>query len=643
MRRFALINWLLLAILGSAHAQQRQGAWWYMATTAVDFNQSPPVSHPVYNGAGEPGPGTISDARGNLLFYCGSAEYVLNRNEQPMPTAVIPTVFASMPTRRGGTAIVPNPGNAAQYYIFNTYIPASGRDSLGQYELVPQLRYGLVDMRLDSGRGDLVLPLATGRPAVRDTVAPKLTVLLHANNRDSWVVSVNYRGDSLLAWPVTPAGIGAVVASAANAPVPLFVEDSTLLLYRIHFIRGSADSELLSCPTDSTVELYRFDRTTGRFAHWFSLPLHVPTGTHCRTAAFSPDGRKLYVGFLQDTVPPMLPALVQYDLTASTPAAVVASRVVLVEHPDLEGVGDIQLAMDGRLYFTSGRRSPIPGDHYFYSNWFSRIDCPNQPGLACRPQLWYDSLSGFAASTPVLNQTLFRNANKLQAQASRAAVCPAGDTVQLVAFGAGADRFAWTGPGGQVLAGGQPRVAPLTTTRYFVTGTAACATDTASVVVRVLPPPTPFDLGPDVTLATGQTATFTVLGNGGQQFQWNTGDTTATLTTAAPGPYWVRVFNAGGCALTDTVRVRALVGLPAANPAAGVRVWPNPTPDGRFTVHLPHPARLLLTDALGRPLGPVVAADSAEMPLDLRAYPAGVYLLRLTWPDGRTTTHRLLR
>lgn len=645
MKRLLLLGWLLIGATASVCAQQRQGAWWYMFNTALNFNVSPPVPHTVYYGAGEPGPGTISDARGNLLFYCGSAEYVLNRNEQIMPSALLPLPQSGMPTRRGGTVIVPDPADEARYYIFNTFIPwfPTPPPPTSRYELVPQLHYGIVDMRLDSGRGDLVPPLASLRPPVRDTIAPKLTVLLHANNRDSWVVSVNYRGDSLLAWPVTAQGIGALVASPVGGRTRLFVEDSARVIYNIRFIRGSPDSRVLSCPTDSAIELYNFDRATGRFTPRLSLPLHPVPNVVTRTAAFSPDGNKLYVGFLQDTVPPAHDALVQYDLTAGSAAAVAATRTVVLTHPDLLGVGDIQLAMDGRLYFTSGRRGGIGTTQGFFVNWLSRVNCPNQPGLACQPELWYDSLAGSALSTPVLNQTLFRNANILQAQASRAAVCPAGDTARLTAFGAGADQFAWTGPGGQVLPGAQPRVAPLTTTRYRVTGTGPCATDTASVVVRVLPPPAPFDLGPDVVLTTGQTATFVVAGNAGQQFLWNTGDTTTSITTDSAGVYWVRVFNAGGCELTDTVRVEVVNGLadaPGAMPRAGI--WPNPSADGRFTVRLPLPAELVLTDALGR----VVARQrtaAGDTPLDLRAQLAGVYVLRLAWPDGRATVRRLVR
>ncbi|MBC7447360.1 MAG: T9SS type A sorting domain-containing protein [Hymenobacteraceae bacterium] len=119
---------------------------------------------------------------------------------------------------------------------------------------------------------------------------------------------------------------------------------------------------------------------------------------------------------------------------------------------------------------------------------------------------------------------------------------------------------------------------------------------------------------------------------------------TGTTTTG-----WVfRLDSAGYVQAGGTpppVRCRP-VGLPApaeGAPASGVAVWPNPASDGRFAVRASRPgARYVVADALGR----VVAAGAlagGETPLDLRAQPAGVYVLRLSWPDGRAVRRRLVR
>ena len=73
-----------------------------------------------------------------------------------------------------------------------------------------------------------------------------------------------------------------------------------------------------------------------------------------------------------------------------------------------------------------------------------------------------------------------------------------------------------------------------------------------------------------------------------------------------------------------------------------IALYPNPSTAGRFTLRLPSPARLIVTDALGRPLQQA-SMQAAETILDLSHQPSGLYLLRLTWPDGRTLTRKLLR
>ena len=86
------------------------------------------------------------------------------------------------------------------------------------------------------------------------------------------------------------------------------------------------------------------------------------------------------------------------------------------------------------------------------------------------------------------------------------------------------------------------------------------------------------------------------------------------------------------------------VGLPGeGDTPAPVQVWPNPAPDGRFRLGgaLPGTTYAVL-DATGR----VVATGTvraAEPELDLGAQAPGLYLLRLTWPNGRTGTCKLIR
>jgi len=83
----------------------------------------------------------------------------------------------------------------------------------------------------------------------------------------------------------------------------------------------------------------------------------------------------------------------------------------------------------------------------------------------------------------------------------------------------------------------------------------------------------------------------------------------------------------------------------AAQAAAQATLHPNPAADAA-TLTLTQPARagqaLRLTDALGRPVWQApVAAGQTTLAVPLAGQPAGLYLLHLSGPDGRSATWKL--
>ncbi len=81
--------------------------------------------------------------------------------------------------------------------------------------------------------------------------------------------------------------------------------------------------------------------------------------------------------------------------------------------------------------------------------------------------------------------------------------------------------------------------------------------------------------------------------------------------------------------------------------AASVQVWPNPSASGVFGVRSSAKEQegvWSVTDAVGRTVAQgALARGGAETAVDLSREAAGLYLLRLTWPDGRRVQKRVVR
>lgn len=621
MKRLLLVIVALLGAASVSYGQQREGAWWLTGFVGLNFSRpDPPAVTQLPSGVGNISQATLSDAYGNLRMFGINTHFLFNREFNSMPNA-------SLPDNGAGILILPDPINRYLNHVISCD-SFDGRPA--------DLHYTLVDMRLDSGRGDVVpRPPVPGQPwpydIIERNVIGKLTSAMHTNGQDVWIIYPNAAGDTLRTRRLSAAGLSSPTSYPTTAPVRLATSlpRTTMVNFRYYWItqilRASLDGGRLACPTDSTVELFNFNRATGAISHWLSLPIdggpRSPRYMLLNAATFSPDGTKLYVSrmpYQGRTYAPLQPALLQFDLTPGTVSGILASRADLLTLPDRHVLRDAQIAMDGRLYFFTDSDT---------GSALGVVRCPNQAGAACQVQPQHRILID-AGLAPALNQTLFRNAGRLQAQAARPLVCP-GDTVRLIAFGAGAETFVWTTATGQPLAGGaQPLVAPSVPTRYRVTGTSACGlTDTASVVVRLSAPLAPFDLGPDVTLPVGQSVTFDA-GNPTARHRWSTGDTTQTLVVTQPGTYWVRVFNPG-CTASDTVRVERPMGLldAAQAGAAALVVWPNPA-TARVSVRAATAGAVWLLDGTGRPVRHARATAGQEVAWELTGLAPGVYVVR---------------
>lgn len=109
------------------------------------------------------------------------------------------------------------------------------------------------------------------------------------------------------------------------------------------------------------------------------------------------------------------------------------------------------------------------------------------------------------------------------------------------------------------------------------------------------------------------------------------GGNTATITVVQNGDYRVVTVNANGCTDTSAVyTVSNVTGLEDINAIAGqINIFPNPAIDKVF---IQSPVKLTVTVTTIE--GKVLVQQASNQVLDMRNYPAGIYMLRLTSKEG---------
>ncbi len=88
------------------------------------------------------------------------------------------------------------------------------------------------------------------------------------------------------------------------------------------------------------------------------------------------------------------------------------------------------------------------------------------------------------------------------------------------------------------------------------------ANDTSSLTITIFPIPT-INLGADIALCPGSTATLNTSNFGFVSYSWNTGATDSSITTTIAGTFNLTVTDGNGCSNSDTIVV-------TANPAMGL-------------------------------------------------------------------------
>jgi hypothetical protein len=300
--RFIFLLLILLPLV--VRAQMEQSIWYFGDGAGIDFSGGFPAV--ISGGAirSFEGCASIADRKtGRLLFYT-NGDSVWNAFGRLMPNG---TGLYGHWSSTQSALIVPVPGDANKYYIFTadagSYVNPAGRG----------VNFSVVDMQADGGRGDVV------QKNFRQLIvraSEKLVAVRMDNGQGYWVITSSSRDNGYYAFRVTGCGVSyqPVISNAGSFP------DPPPQSIEIGYMKASPDGRWLAAATSATnvVQLFDFDIVTGRITFVAALPVTTPYGL-----SFSPNSRKLYAASADMT----RPGIYQYDMTAGSPAAIVASAV----------------------------------------------------------------------------------------------------------------------------------------------------------------------------------------------------------------------------------------------------------------------------------------------------------------------------
>lgn len=316
--------------------------WYFGNGAGIDFNVEenlPPPPRSIIDPHAMDAPegtSTISDANGDVLFYSDGAT-VWNRENGVMPNG---TDIGGDINSTQSVIIVPIPDDETLYYLFTT------KEVYGDNTF--ELKYSVVDMKEDNGRGDVVL---------KDIVlfARSTEKIAAFEGGDGFLLLTHeYGNNSFRTYPINAEGIGAPIISSAGA-----VHSFNDPLSGQAGMKFSQDGERLAIAliegSDDYVELFDFDPRTGEVLEFeYRIDLNEGGGGNDEVydVHFSPGGGKLFATLNNRNGGSPGGRILEYRVdTFSTPATRLAFRTDIAANSNLNvNFGQIQTGPDGQLY-----------------------------------------------------------------------------------------------------------------------------------------------------------------------------------------------------------------------------------------------------------------------------------------------------
>ncbi|SMB89021.1 PKD domain containing protein [Hymenobacter roseosalivarius DSM 11622] len=558
--------------------------WYFGQRAGLNFNEAtdsiPPAVLTDGRMVAPAGSGVMSDRNGSLLFY-SNGDTVWSRDHNIMLNGT------GMGGNRLGTdgplaikrpGIVP-PGAPTRYFIF-TQDAQGGPKGLSYSEIVIP----------DGGQGEVVA--ATKNTPLTLGTAEKMTGVLHKNGCDIWIIvhgwgnatsGTNNRGDSFLAYRVTPAGVQLtpIISTVGALHAPSVAAQG----YRGQ-MKVTPDGEQLAvarfsetlADASSTVELFAFDAATGVVSN----PQVIDSGAgRYYGVEFSPSRNRLYATVQSP------PQLLQFDLNATDVPA--SKQVIPLNQNPPANLGSLQAGPDDKIY-VAREKQPALGFITYPDSLGAKVAYADD-SLALGGRRSGLGLPNFNQSSLLRIGIGARSTACLQITFQASFPVQAPDLV-----------YAWTFGDGTTSSVADPVHTYPAPGDYVVTLriTNDCFCRETRGIIRVPGPPTPGSIGANQAICAGAppaplTSTAPAgAGTGEFSYQWQSSPDNATWTDIgganAPGftlgplnvtTYFRRLVTSGFCAPrtpTASVVITVLPALTAGSIAANQTVCAGSTP-----------------------------------------------------------------
>lgn len=345
--------------------------WYFGQNAGVDFSSGSPTA--ILDGQlfTEEGCVTISDEKGKLQFYTNGVS-VWNNQHQVMPNG---SGLYGSPSSTSSGVVIKHPSKSNLFFLFT--VPATA-DTAG-------FRYTMIDMTLESGRGDVVA--ATKNIKLRHPVTEKLTSTLHRNGKDYWLLLHEWMSNVFIAYRINAQGLQ---TEPILSSVGSIHNGTTLNTQGYMKVNPDGTNLALALEESNVIEIFDFNNETGKISTPISITL--PAGSFVYGIEFSPDGSLLYASAAGTG------EIYQYNLQAGSEDAIRASALLIGKTNPSAWVGALQVATDGKIYFT-----------VYKTSYLGVIEKPNTIGIECGFNQQAVDLGGRLATLglPTFSQNFF--------------------------------------------------------------------------------------------------------------------------------------------------------------------------------------------------------------------------------------------